>query len=50
MVLDMLPSGELPHFENTIKWINSFGDFVTSRQKGAIVLARGKRPKGRARL
>lgn len=25
MVIDMLPSSELPHFENTIKWITSNG-------------------------
>lgn len=28
MVIDMLPSGELLHFENTIKWINSPGDWA----------------------
>ena len=28
MVIDMLPSSELPHFENTIKWITSNGTWA----------------------
>lgn len=37
MVIDMLPSGELSHFENTIKWINSSGDWVPDALPSALL-------------
>lgn len=37
MVIDMLPSGELLHFENTIKWINSLGDWSPDALPSALL-------------
>lgn len=37
MVVDMLPSGELLHFENTIKWINSPGDWAPDALPSALL-------------
>lgn len=37
MVIDMLPSEELSHFENTIKWINSPGDWASDALPSALL-------------
>lgn len=37
MVIDMLPSGELSHFKNTIKWINSPGDWAPDALPSALL-------------
>lgn len=37
MVIDMLPSEELSHFENTIKWINSPSDFAPDSLPSALL-------------
>ena len=37
MVVDMLPSEELPHFKNTIKWIKSYGYWIPDSLPSALL-------------
>lgn len=36
MVIDLIPAKELPHFENTIKWIKSNGDWLVDSLPSAL--------------
>ncbi len=36
MVIDLIPAKELPHFENTIKWIKSNGDWFVDSLPSAL--------------